>query len=60
MEITTLHEFGGTYGGPSARDEILRALKEALALVEYTAAGADLACPGWRIEILSPAPAAPG
>jgi len=52
MEITTLHEFAGTYGGPAARDEILRALKEALALVEYTAGDAELACPGWRIEIL--------
>jgi len=55
METTTLHEFAGTYGGQAARDEILRALKEALALVEYTAADAELACPGWRIEILAPA-----
>ena len=34
MSDKLLFEFRGTYGGPGSRDEILRALKEALALVE--------------------------
>jgi hypothetical protein len=49
-----LLEFAGSYGGPASRDEVVRALKEALALVENTARDAELACSGWRIEVLDP------
>jgi len=49
-----LIEHNGTYGGPASRAEILRMLKEALALVEQTAADADLACAGLRIVVLDP------
>jgi hypothetical protein len=47
-----LVEFQGTYGGPSSRDEILRTLKEALALIEHTASDAELTCAGLRIEVM--------
>ena len=50
----TLVDYHGTYGGPSSRDEILRVLKEALALVHNTARDASLACGGLRIEVLDP------
>lgn len=49
-----LIDFHGTWGGPSSRDDILRVLKESIALVEYTAADAQLTCAGLRIEILDP------
>jgi hypothetical protein len=49
-----LLDFTGTYGGRSSRDQILRLLKEALALVEGTAPDAELACAGLRIDVLSP------
>jgi hypothetical protein len=49
-----LLEFQGTYGGPASRDEIMRTLKEALALVEHTASDAELTCAGLRIEVLNP------
>ena len=48
----TLIDFRGTYGGPTSRDEILRALKEALALVETTPRDAQLACPGLRVDVV--------
>lgn len=47
-----LVEYEGTYGGPNSREEILRVLKEALALVYNTAPDATLACSGLRIEVL--------
>ena len=49
-----LLDYAGTYGGRASRDEILRALKEALALalVEHTAKDAELACAGLRIDLL--------
>lgn len=50
----TLLDVPGTYGGPSSRDEVLRALKEALALVQNTASDAALVWPGLRIEVLDP------
>jgi hypothetical protein len=50
----TLLDYPGTYGGPSSRDEILRVLKEALALVHNTAPDASLACGGLRLEVLDP------
>lgn len=41
----------GTYGGPRSRDEVVRLLKEALALVENTAPDARLECAGLHIEV---------
>ncbi len=49
-----LIDHSGTYGGSASRAEILRMLKEALALVEQTAADAELACAGLRILVLDP------
>ncbi len=49
-----LIDFQGTWGGPSSRDDILRVLKESIALVEYTAGDARLACAGLRIEVMDP------
>jgi len=54
MHDIILMDYTGTYGGPASRAEVLRALKEALALVEYTAADAELTCNGIRIEVLDP------
>jgi hypothetical protein len=50
----TLIDYPGNYGGPSSRAEILRLLKEALALVHDTAADAQLTCAGLRIEVMDP------
>jgi hypothetical protein len=52
--LRTLIDYAGTYGGPSSREEVLRALKEALALVHDTANDAVLTCAGLRIEVLDP------
>ncbi len=49
-----LMDYTGSYGGRASRGEILRMLKEALALVEGTARDAQLACGGIRIEVLDP------
>ena len=49
-----LIDYSGTYGGRASRDEILRALKEALALVENTAPDAELVCAGLRIDVADP------
>ncbi|MCB0217094.1 MAG: hypothetical protein H6648_00660 [Caldilineae bacterium] len=54
-----LLDYTGTYGGRASRDEILRALKEALALVEQTPGEAQLSCAGLRIELLDAGGAAP-
>ena len=54
MVTPVLIEYPGTYGGPSSRDEILRTLKEALALVDNTARDAQLSCSGIRVEVLDP------
>lgn len=51
MTNSTLIDHPGTYGGPRSRDEIIRLLKEALALVEYTASDARLECSGLRISV---------
>ncbi len=48
---TILLDFAGTYGGAASRDELLRVLKEALALVENTPPGTELTCSGVRIEV---------
>lgn len=44
----------GTYGGPRSRDEVVRLLKEALALVENTPPDARLECAGLHIEVTHP------
>jgi hypothetical protein len=49
---TILIDYPGTYGGTASRDELLRLLKEALALVENTSSDAQLMCSGVRIEVL--------
>ncbi|MFN2115385.1 MAG: hypothetical protein ACK2T6_06695 [Anaerolineae bacterium] len=49
-----LIDYVGTYGGTASRDEVLRALKEAIALVESTARDAELSCAGLRIEVVHP------
>jgi len=50
--MVLLVDYHGTYGGPSSRDEVLRVLKEAIALVEATARTATIVCGGLRIECL--------
>jgi hypothetical protein len=54
MHHEILIDWPGTYGGPASRDEVLRAIKEALALVEYTPGDTELSCAGIRIEISRP------
>lgn len=49
-----LIDYMGAYGGASSRDEIVRALKEALALIEATPRDAELACAGLRVEVVAP------
>ncbi len=51
MDYDLIIDWPGAYGGPSSRDELLRALKEALALVEYTPGDTELSCAGIRIEV---------
>jgi hypothetical protein len=51
---TTLIDYRGTYGGGTSREEVIRALKEALALVENTPRDAELACAGLRVEVVRP------
>lgn len=50
MQETTLIDFAGTYGGAASRDQLLRALKEALALVEQSPPAAIFFCAGLRID----------
>jgi len=50
-----LIDYQGTYGGPASRDEVLRVLREALALVEATPRHAVITCAGLRIESSQPA-----
>ncbi|MEO8082434.1 MAG: hypothetical protein ABI780_01290 [Ardenticatenales bacterium] len=54
MTRRVLVDHPGTYGGPRSRDEIIRLLKDALALVEYTASDARLECAGLHIEETDP------
>jgi hypothetical protein len=49
-----LIEFAGVYGGRRSREEVLRVLKEALALVENVEAPNELICSGFRIEVTRP------
>lgn len=45
-----LAEFEGVYGGPQARDLVLRLLKESLALVENSDPADELLCSSFRLE----------
>ncbi len=49
VELDEIFHYEGTYGGPSSRDEIVRALKEALAILE-DAPHPEFVCTGFRIE----------
>jgi hypothetical protein len=53
-ELVVLIELPGVYGGRASRDQIVRGLKEALALVESTL-DAELAWSGLRIDVTRPA-----
>lgn len=44
-----VYRYEGIYGGRNSRDEIIRALKEALALIE-DAPHAEFVCTSFRIE----------
>jgi hypothetical protein len=48
-ELDELFSYAGTYGGRSSRDEIIRALKEALAIIE-DAPHNEFVCTEFRIE----------
>jgi hypothetical protein len=47
-----LFEFAGSYGGYRSHSELVRALREALALIECQPPDAQLLCPPFRIEKL--------
>ncbi|MCW5879453.1 MAG: hypothetical protein KIS91_00685 [Anaerolineae bacterium] len=48
-ELKTIFEFEGAYGGRQSRDQVIRALREALAILEITRAQ-DVLCPPFRIQ----------
>lgn len=48
-EMKTIFEFDGAYGGRQSRDQVIRALREALAILEITRAR-DVLCPPFRIQ----------
>lgn len=48
-ELDEIFNYEGIYGGKNSRDEIIRALKEALALIE-DAPQEEFMCTGFRIE----------
>ncbi|HQZ70139.1 MAG: hypothetical protein ACH37Z_06505 [Anaerolineae bacterium] len=50
MNEQLLIDFAGAYGGPTSRDQLLRVLKEALALIEQAPPRAEFRCAGLRIE----------
>ncbi len=47
--MKTIFEFEGAYGGRQSRDQVIRALREALAILEITRAR-DVLCPPFRIQ----------
>ena len=49
-----LFDYTGVYGGPASRDELIRALKEALAILENTVRDAQVTCSPMRIELTHP------
>lgn len=48
-ELTTIFEFDGAYGGRQSRNQVIRALREALAIMENTRSR-DILCPPFRIQ----------
>ena len=48
-ELDEIFSYEGTYGGRNSRDEIIRALKEALAIIE-DAPQQEFVCTAFRIE----------
>jgi hypothetical protein len=48
-ELDELFSYEGTYGGRGSRDEIIRALKEALVIIE-DAPQDEFVCTAFRIE----------
>ncbi|MFQ5858418.1 MAG: hypothetical protein ACE5LU_22685 [Anaerolineae bacterium] len=49
VELDEIFNYEGTYGGRNSGDEIIRALKEALAIIE-DAPHTEFVCTGFRIE----------
>ncbi len=49
VEMDEIFSYEGTYGGRNSRDEIVRALKEALAILE-DALHEEFVCTSFRIE----------
>lgn len=49
VELIEIFSYEGVYGGRNSRDEIIRALKEALALIE-NAPQDEFVCTAFRIE----------
>lgn len=47
--MRTIFEFDGVYGGRQSRGQLIRALREALAIMEITE-GPDFLCPPFRIQ----------
>lgn len=47
--LKTIFEFDGVYGGRQSRGQLIRALREALAIMEITEAR-DFLCPPFRIQ----------
>lgn len=49
-----LIDFQGVYGGRRSREELLRVVKEAMALVENVAPERQILCSGFRVEAQRP------
>ena len=47
--LRTIFEFEGTYGGRQSRDQVIRAFREALAILENTRTR-DVLCPPFRVQ----------
>ena len=47
--LRTIFEFEGTYGGRQSHDQVIRALREALAILENTRTQ-NVLCPPFRIQ----------
>lgn len=48
-QVKTIFEFDGAYGGRQSRDLVIRALREALAILEITRTQ-NVLCPPFRIQ----------
>lgn len=49
QDLKTIFEFDGAYGGRQSRDTVIRALREALAIMEFTRTN-NVLCPPFRIQ----------